>query len=71
MERTTKLNQPVYIKDIMKSEWKITNVLYKWRGYPFISTGKEKLWVPFKLIKMRHVKGRPPEYLGYGEGKGD
>ena len=65
MERTTKLNQPVYIKDIMKSEWKITNVLYKWRGYPYISTGKEKLWVPYKLIKTKHEKGRPPEDLGY------
>ena len=47
------------------------NVLHWERGYAYFSTGKEKLWVPFKLIKMRHVKGRPPEYLGYGEGKGD
>ena len=32
---------------------------------------KIKLWIPYKLIKMRNDKGRPPEYLGYGEGKGD
>jgi hypothetical protein len=32
---------------------------------------KIKLWIPYKLIKMRHDKGRPPEYLGYGERKGD
>ena len=71
MERTIELNQPVYIKDILTSEWKMGIVLHWGRGYAYVSTGKEKLWVPFKLIKMRHVKGRPPEYLGYGEGKGD
>ena len=32
--------------------------------YAYVSTGKEKLWVPSKLIKIRHDKGRPPEDLG-------
>ena len=68
VERTIELNQPVYIKDILTSEWKMC---YAGRRVMSVSRGKEKLWVPFKLIKMRHVKGRPPEYLGYGEGKGD
>lgn len=30
------------------------------RGYAYISRGKEKLWVPSKLIKIRHEKGRSP-----------
>ena len=33
--------------------------------------GKENLWVPFKMIKIRHDKGRPPEDLDDSEEKGD
>jgi hypothetical protein len=40
------------------------NVLHWGRGYAYLSTGKEKLWVPSKLIKIRHDRGRPPEDLG-------
>ena len=71
MERTIELNQPVYIKDILTSEWRMGNVLRCGRGYAYVSTGKEKLWVPSKLIKIRHDKGRPPEDLGDREEKGD
>jgi hypothetical protein len=35
-----------------------------------VSTGKEKLWVPSKLIKIRHDKGKS-EDLGNREEKGD
>lgn len=35
------------------------------RGYAYISTEKEKLWVPSKLIKIRHGRGKPPEDLNY------
>lgn len=69
--KTTELNQPVYIKDILTSEWNMVNVLCWKRGYAFISTGKEKLWVPSKLIKIRHDEGRPPEHRGDREEKGD
>ena len=54
----------------MKSVWKITNVLFQWRGYAYISTGKEKLWVPSKLIKIEHDKGRSLKDLGDREEKG-
>lgn len=47
------------------------NVLHWGRGYAYLSTGKEKLWVPSKLIKIRHDRGRPPEDLGDREEKGD
>jgi hypothetical protein len=69
--KTTELNQPVYIKDILTSEWKMGNVLLWERGYAFVSTGKEELWVPSLLIKIRHDRGRPPEDLGDREEKGD
>ena len=52
-EKNTQLIQPVYMKDILTSEWKMGNVLHWGRGYAYLSTGKEKLWVPSKLIKIR------------------
>ena len=70
IKKPAELNQPVYFKEALAPEENRKCVMLG-RGYDDISTEKEKLWVPFKLIKMRHVKGRPPEYLGYGEGKGD
>ena len=70
MKKTIELNQPVYIKDILTSEWKMENLLHWGRGYACISTGKEKLWVPSKLIKIRHDKGKS-EDLGNREEKGD
>ena len=59
VERTIELNQPPYIKDILTSEWKMRNMLCWGRDYAYNFTGKEKLWVPSKLIKIRHFKGRP------------
>lgn len=41
------------------------------RGYAYVCTGGEKLWVPSKLIKIRHDMGSPPEVLGNTEEKGD
>jgi hypothetical protein len=70
VERTIELNQPPYIKDILTSEWKMENLLHWGRGYACISTGKEKLWVPSKLIKIRHDRERPPEDLGNREERG-
>ena len=31
----------------------------------FPQGGKKRLWVPSKLIKIRHDKGRPPKDRGY------
>jgi hypothetical protein len=43
VERIIELNQPVYIKNILTTEWKMGNVLCWGRGYAYVSTGKEKL----------------------------
>jgi hypothetical protein len=37
--------------------------------YAYVSTGKEKLWVPSKL-KIRYDRGRPPGDFGNREEKG-
>jgi hypothetical protein len=39
--------------------------------YAYVSTGKENLWIPSKLIQIRNNRGRPPEDLGDREEKGD
>jgi hypothetical protein len=41
------------------------NLVYWGRGYAYISTEKGKLWVPSKLLKIRHDRGRPPEDINY------
>jgi hypothetical protein len=43
IERTVELNQPVYTKHILTSEWKMGIVLHWGRGYAYVSTGKENL----------------------------
>lgn len=37
----TELNQPVYFKDMLTSEWNLGFVLHWGRGFAFVSTGKE------------------------------
>ncbi|KAL6055503.1 hypothetical protein STEG23_020485, partial [Scotinomys teguina] len=53
IEKTAELNQPIYFKDVLTSEWKPGYVLRWGRGFAFISTGEDKLWIPSKLIKVR------------------
>ena len=53
MEKSGELNQPVYFKDVLTSQWKPGYVLRWGRGFALVSTGEEKLWVPPKLIKVR------------------
>ena len=53
IEKTAELNQPIYFKDVLTSEWKPGYVLHWGRGFAFISAGEEKLWIPTKLIKSR------------------
>ena len=43
MERTSELNQPVSIKDVLTSQWKPGDVLRWGRGFALVSTGEEKL----------------------------
>ena len=65
MKETAELNQPRYFRDVLTSEWKLENVLHWGRGYAFVSTGNEKLWIPSKLIKIEFDQGRVNEDLGY------
>ncbi|KAL6084245.1 hypothetical protein STEG23_037991, partial [Scotinomys teguina] len=53
IEKTAELNQPVYFKDVLTSEWKPGYVLRCGRGFAFISTGEDNLWIPSKLIKEK------------------
>ncbi|WP_368389860.1 hypothetical protein [Sphingobium sp. AS12] len=41
------------------SEWKSKYVLHWGRGFAFVSTGEEKLWMPSKLIKIQVEKEKP------------
>ena len=41
--KTAELNQSVYFKDMLTSEWKPGYVLCWKRGFVFASTGEEKL----------------------------
>ena len=39
------------------------------RGFVYVSTGKEKQWIPSKMIKIRDDRGRPLEDLSYRQKK--
>ena len=54
--KTTELNQPVYIKDILTSEWKTENILHWGRGYAYISTENEKLCFQIDKNQTRQRK---------------
>ena len=61
MEKTSKLNQPVYFKDVLTSQWKPGDVLCWEKHLSLVSTGDEKLWIPSKLIKICFEKEKPIE----------
>ena len=62
LERNAELHQPV---DILIPRWKKGNMIC-WRGdFASAPTGKGKLCLPYKLLKIRFDQGRPPEDLGY------
>jgi hypothetical protein len=49
---------------VITSEWKEGNVLHWGKGFVFVSTGQEKLWISSKLIKIRFEQRTPCENLG-------
>ena len=59
MEKSAELNQLVYFKDVLTSQWKAGDVLRWRRGFAFVSTGEEKLWIPSKLIKVQFEEDKP------------
>ena len=70
-KKTAELSQPICLKNVLTSEWKTWNVLHWEKSYTYIFIGKKKLWVPSKLIKIRHIQGRPSENLDYRQKDGD
>jgi hypothetical protein len=52
MKKTAELNQFMYFKDVLNSEWKSRNILHWGRGFALVSTGNENLWIPSKLIQI-------------------
>jgi hypothetical protein len=46
---------------VLTSELKPGYVVYWGRGFVFVSTGEEKLWISSKLIKIRFEQERTPE----------
>ena len=70
MEETAELNQPVYIKNAFTSKWRGGNVLCWGRGFVYVSTRKEKHWIPSQMIKIRYDRGRPLEDLSCRQQKG-
>ena len=61
IEKTSELNQPVYFKDVLKSQWKPGDVLCWGKGFALVSAGKEKLWIESKLTKIWFEKEKPLE----------
>ena len=59
LEKSAELNQPIYFKDVLTSQWKPGDVLHWGRGFTLVSTGEEKLWIPSKLIKVRSEEKKP------------
>jgi hypothetical protein len=44
VERTIELNQPVYIKNFLTTEWKMGNVLRWGRGYAYVCFHRKRCW---------------------------
>jgi hypothetical protein len=57
VERTIELNQPVYIKDILTSEWKMGNMLYWGKGYACFHR-KRKTVGSFQVEKKSNMTKR-------------
>ena len=46
IEKNVELNQPVYYKDVLTSEYKSVNVLHLGCRLIFIFIGNKKMWIP-------------------------
>ena len=55
------LIQDRYFEDTLASNLKSKGMLLWRRGFAFVSTGNERLWIHCELKKIRFDQGRPPE----------
>ena len=59
MAKSAELNQPIYFKDVLTSQWKPGDVLRWGRGFELVSTGEEILWIPSKFIEVQFEEKKP------------
>ena len=55
------LNQSIYFKIVFTLKFKSKDMLIWGRGYTFVSTGNESLWIHSRLTKIRFDQRRHPE----------
>ena len=55
------LTQDRYFENTLASKLKSKDMLLWKRGFAFVSTGNEKLWIHSELRKIIFDQGRPPE----------
>ena len=55
------LIQHIYIENALASKFKSKGILLWRRGFAFVVTGNERLWIPSGLRKIRFGQGRSPE----------
>ena len=60
---TDEWNQHRYFRNSIILKWKTENVILCGRGFAFVSTRNERLWVHSKLIEIRFGQARPSEIL--------
>ena len=57
------LIQPIYFRNALTSKSKSKDMLHWRRGFAFVSTGNERLWIYSWLRKIRFDQGRPLKNL--------
>ena len=62
---TAELHQPISFRSALTLKWKSKNILLWEKGYGFVSTANERLWIHSSLTEIRFDWGRPPENSGY------
>ena len=63
LTNTAKLIQDRYFENTLTLKLKSKGMLLWRRGFAFVSTGNERLWIHSELRKIRFDQGRPPEKI--------
>ena len=58
---TAELTQDRHFENTLASKLKSKGMVLWGRDFAFVSIGNEKLWIHYKLRKIRFDQGRPPE----------
>ena len=56
--KATDLNHPVYVKDVLTSQWKTSNMLHWGREYALVSIEEEKPVGSFQIDKNQILQGK-------------